>query len=108
MREGMARIERDGSEDREHLPPEVFVDERRGPRRELLRTHEPEARALQVGQHVREKGPILPRHHVVCAHADGLELLAWGEGIRSRLLYVPGELRLEPCHADHEEFVEVA
>ncbi len=106
--ERVPRVERDGRQDREHLPPEVLVDEGLGRRRELMRSQESEAGALQVGKHVREQRAVLARHHLVGPDADGLELLPRREGVGARFLHVPGDLRLEPRHPDHEEFIEVA
>ena len=106
--EGVARIERDGREDREDLAPEVIGDESRRASRELLQAEQAHAGALQVGQHVCSQRAVLPIDHLVGTQADGVQLFAGRERVGAGFLHVTGQLRLQSRHADHEEFVEVA
>ncbi len=103
----MTRVERDRRQHRKDFAREVIGDEMVGFRRELLAREQADARAVEVGEHVAEQRLVLPRHHLVAALGDGLELLAGAERVRPALLHVPRELLLEARDPDHEELVQV-
>ena len=107
VRKRVTRVDRDGRENREELAMESLVQLRERCRRQALRLQDDEPSLPELWQKIlRERGE-LALDELVHAERNRGELLGDREAVRGELVYLAGELLLQPGDAHHEKLVQV-
>ncbi len=108
VRERVHRVDRDRREHRKDVLVEMGIERRQVFGGQLLGLNQCDACCAQPRTHFVRPDSVALRDQLVCALADGRELLHRRHAIRRNFLDLAGELRLQPRDPHHEELVQVA